>query len=189
MRLAEYNDLIQAFAAKRADQTFSNAVLPWRPGSDRPVADAHRPDPGGEDLPVGTVCPAPGSPALIPTETPPGLDAHSPDQCAQLCADLWPPSPRPRLPTPIATKASPVPAHDGLRLNDGEASQNRREPTIELHDKKTIQIAEIDPTADLTPQRHHLMAEDRILRRKPLFDLNGKIKTARTKLRSANIAG
>jgi hypothetical protein len=55
MPLAENNELIQAFAAKRADQTFSSAVLPWRSKSDRPVADAHGPDPGGEDLPVGTV--------------------------------------------------------------------------------------------------------------------------------------
>ena len=55
MRLAEYNDLIQALAAKRADQTFGNAVLPGRPGSDRSVADAHGPDPRSEDLPVGAV--------------------------------------------------------------------------------------------------------------------------------------
>jgi hypothetical protein len=30
MRLAKNNELVQAFAAQRPDQTFGNAVLPWR---------------------------------------------------------------------------------------------------------------------------------------------------------------
>lgn len=55
MRLSKDNELIQAFAAKRANQMFGNSVLPGRPGTDRPVADTHRCDPSKEDLSVGLV--------------------------------------------------------------------------------------------------------------------------------------
>src|SRR5512139_3573327 len=55
LRLAEHNDLIQAFAAQRADQTFGNAILPWRATCDRPVTDAHRSDTGGENMSIGAV--------------------------------------------------------------------------------------------------------------------------------------
>src|SRR6516164_5379181 len=39
-----------------------------------------------------------------------GLDAHPPDQRAQLRLDWWPPSPSTRFPTPVAAKAGPMPA-------------------------------------------------------------------------------
>jgi hypothetical protein len=39
MRLAENHEVIQALAAERADQTFGDAILPWRPGTDRPISD------------------------------------------------------------------------------------------------------------------------------------------------------
>ena len=55
VRLSKDNELIQAFAAKRANQTFGNSVLPGRPGTDRPVADTHRSDPSKEDFSVGLV--------------------------------------------------------------------------------------------------------------------------------------
>ena len=55
LRLAEDQHLIQALAPKRADQTFRNAILPWRSWRDRPVADTHGSDPGREDMPVGTI--------------------------------------------------------------------------------------------------------------------------------------
>src|SRR6202022_2945528 len=42
------------------------------------------------------------------------FDAHPPDQYAQLRVDLRPPSPSHRLPTPITTKAGPVPTHERL---------------------------------------------------------------------------
>ena len=44
MSLAKDHQVIQAFVAKRADQSFCNAILPWRSRSDRPVADPHRSD-------------------------------------------------------------------------------------------------------------------------------------------------
>jgi hypothetical protein len=55
LTLAIDQHLIQAFAAKRANQTFGNAILPGRSGRYRTITNAHRSDPGGEDLPVGPV--------------------------------------------------------------------------------------------------------------------------------------
>jgi hypothetical protein len=55
MRLAKDRDLVQALAAKRANKTLSDSVLPGRTGTDRPVENAHRPHTCGEDLPVGPV--------------------------------------------------------------------------------------------------------------------------------------
>jgi hypothetical protein len=52
------------------------------------------------------------------------LDAHSPDQSAQLRADLRAPSPQARFPAPVAAKAGPMPANYGLRLNDDEGPQD-----------------------------------------------------------------
>jgi hypothetical protein len=40
------------------------------------------------------------------------LDTHSPDQCAQLGVNLRPPSKRARLPTPVPTKAGPMPTNE-----------------------------------------------------------------------------
>src|SRR5882724_2953882 len=46
------------------------------------------------------------------------FDAHPPDQHAQLRLDLRSPSHWTRLPTPVATKAGPVPTHERLGLDD-----------------------------------------------------------------------
>jgi hypothetical protein len=48
------------------------------------------------------------------------LDAHPPDQHAQLGLDLWPPSPRARLPSLITAKAGPMPTHEGVGPDDCE---------------------------------------------------------------------
>jgi hypothetical protein len=48
------------------------------------------------------------------------LDAHPPDQSAQLHVDLRSPSPGARLPTPVAKKAGAVPTHERLGPDDGE---------------------------------------------------------------------
>ena len=55
MCFAKDHDLIQALASQRADQTFSDTILPWRSRRDWPVADAHRRDAIGEDPPIGAV--------------------------------------------------------------------------------------------------------------------------------------
>jgi len=55
MRLAKDYDVIQTLAAQRTDQTFRYAILPWRSRSNRPVADTHRPEPGSENVPIGSI--------------------------------------------------------------------------------------------------------------------------------------
>src|SRR5580692_8552896 len=52
------------------------------------------------------------------------FDAHPPDQCAQLRVDLRSPSLWARLPTPVATKAGPVPTHLCLGPDDCENLQD-----------------------------------------------------------------
>ena len=52
------------------------------------------------------------------------LDAHPPDQYAQLRVDLRSPSQGARLPTPVAAKAGPVPTHEGLGPDDCENLQD-----------------------------------------------------------------
>ena len=52
------------------------------------------------------------------------FDAHPPDQRAQLRVDLRSPSQWARLPTPVATKAGPVPTHERLGPDDREDLQD-----------------------------------------------------------------
>jgi len=52
------------------------------------------------------------------------LHAHLPDQSAQLRGDLRSPSLWARLPTPVATKAGPVPTHERLGPDDCENLQD-----------------------------------------------------------------
>jgi hypothetical protein len=47
--------------------------------------------------------------------------AHPPDQRAKIRLDLWPPSSRERLPTPIAAKPEPMPTHQRLGMDDRES--------------------------------------------------------------------
>jgi hypothetical protein len=68
VRLTEDDHMIQALASQRADQTFSDTILPWRSGRDRPVADAHRRDATGKDVPMG--------PVIIPPPNRQGADAQ-----------------------------------------------------------------------------------------------------------------
>src|ERR1700732_2850023 len=53
------------------------------------------------------------------------LRAHLPDQCAQFHLDSRTPSPPPRLPTPIAAKAGPMPTHQRFRLDNRIDRQDR----------------------------------------------------------------
>ena len=55
MSLAQDHQVVQALTAQRADQSFCNAILPWRSRSNRPVADPHRPDAGGEGVAVSPI--------------------------------------------------------------------------------------------------------------------------------------
>src|SRR5450631_4019032 len=91
------------------------------------------------------------------------FEAHPPDQHAHLRVDLRPPSPWPRLPTPVAAKAGPVPTHECLRPDDCENLQDRRKPAIELDQEPAIMVREPDATMQPTPHDNQLMPKQRVL--------------------------
>ena len=95
------------------------------------------------------------------------LRAHLPDQRVQFHLDSRAPSPRVRFPTPIATKAGPVPPHEGLGPNDCENLQDRRKPAIQLDKEPAIMVRQTDATMQPTPQDNQLMSKHRILSLKP----------------------
>jgi hypothetical protein len=99
------------------------------------------------------------------------LHAHPPDQRTQVRINRRSPSPWARFPTPVATKAGPMPPHERLRLNDRDDLQNRREPSIQLDKKPAIVVRQPDSAVDLTPQDNQLMSKRRILRFKPALRL------------------
>ena len=72
------------------------------------------------------------------------LDTYSPDQSAQLRANLRPPAKRARLPTPVATKAGPMPTDERLGTDDRDDLQHRRKPSIQLDQEQAIAVGEAD---------------------------------------------
>src|ERR1700693_4687798 len=53
--LAEYNNVVKAFPADRADQPLSISIVPRGARRRRSIADAHRSKPSDEDLAIGPV--------------------------------------------------------------------------------------------------------------------------------------
>jgi hypothetical protein len=96
-------------------QEGSPSLAGRHPSFDHVLGDARLRDlkPKLEQFAVNTPC----SPKRI-------FDAHPPDQYAQLRVDLRTPSPRVRFPTPIATKAGPVPPHERVGRDDCENLQD-----------------------------------------------------------------
>jgi hypothetical protein len=99
------------------------------------------------------------------------LHAHPPDQRAQFHLNSRAPSPRVRFPTPVATKASPMPPHQRLRLNDRYDLQNRWKPSIHLDEEPAVVVGRLSSTPHPAPQDDQLMSEHRILRFKPQLRL------------------
>jgi hypothetical protein len=75
-----------------------------------------------------------------------------------------------------------------FRLDNRHDLQDRRKPSIHPDEEPAVVICEPSPALQLTTQDDKLMSEHRILRLKPLFDLNGEASTARTNRISAIIA-
>src|ERR1700730_1665920 len=100
------------------------------------------------------------------------LRAHLPDQLAQFALDSWAPSPRVRFPTPITTKAGPMPPHQRLRSDNRNDRQNGWKPSIHLHEEPAVAVSRLDAAPDPPPQDDQLMSEHRILRLKPALRLD-----------------
>jgi hypothetical protein len=106
------------------------------------------------------------------------LDAHPPDQRAQLGVDRRSASQWARLPTPVAAKAGPMPTHQRLGPDDGENLQDRRKPAVQLDKEPAIMVREPDATMQPAPQNRRSTAFSASSRN---FDLNGEARTASTK--------
>src|SRR5450830_245631 len=91
------------------------------------------------------------------------LDAHLSDQRTQVSFNQRPPSPRTRLPTPVAAKARTMPTHERLGPDDRENIQDRWKPAIQLDQEPAVVVRQPDPALHLTPQNDQLMSENRIL--------------------------
>ncbi len=92
------------------------------------------------------------------------LRAHLPDQRAQFHLNSRAPSPRVRCPTPIATKAGPMPPHQRFRLDNRNDRQDRWKPSIHLDEEPAVVVGKLGSTPHLAPQDGQLMTEHRILR-------------------------
>ena len=69
VRLAEEEDVIEAFAADRADESLNVSILPGRSGCDRMVPNAHCTDPLQEDWTIrGVSIPNEISRRVVPRE-------------------------------------------------------------------------------------------------------------------------
>jgi hypothetical protein len=80
------------------------------------------------------------------------------------------PSPA-QFPTPVAANASLMPPHDGLRLDDRDDLQDRREPPVRLDQEPTVGIRQRDPSLQLAPQHDQLMSQHCIFCLKPAVRL------------------
>ncbi len=95
------------------------------------------------------------------------LDAHPPDQSAQLRVDLRRPSLWARLPTPVAAKTGPMPTKERLGPDDCENLQDCRKPAIQLDKEPAIMVREPDATMPPAPQDNQLMSKHCVLSLKP----------------------
>src|SRR5216684_7990705 len=77
----------------------------------------------------------------------------------------------PRFPTPITTKAGPMPPHQRLRLDNRNDRQDRWKPSIHLDEEPAVVVGKLGSTPHLAPQNDQLMSEHRILRLKPALRL------------------
>ena len=91
------------------------------------------------------------------------VNAHPPDQRAQVRVDLGPASKGAGFPTPVMAKASPMPTHQGLRSDDSDGPEHRWKPSIQQDQEQAIPICELDATPHPALQHNQLMTERRVL--------------------------
>src|SRR5207248_11653588 len=91
------------------------------------------------------------------------VNAHLPDQRAQVRVDLRSASKGAGFPSPISPEAGPMPAHQGLRPDDRDGLEDRWKPSIQHDQEQAIAIRELDTTTHPPLQHNQLMSECHIL--------------------------
>src|SRR5438876_10042566 len=84
------------------------------------------------------------------------VNAHPPDQRAQVRVDLRSTSKGAGFPPPIPPEAGPVPAHQGLRSDDSDGPEHRWKPSIQQDQEQAIPICELDATPHPALQHNQL---------------------------------
>src|SRR5438128_1947597 len=68
------------------------------------------------------------------------VNAHPPDQGAQVRVDLRPASKGAGFPTPVMAKAGPMPTYQGLRSDDSDGPDDRWKPLIQHDQEQAIAV-------------------------------------------------
>src|SRR6266478_7619483 len=102
------------------------------------------------------------------------VNAHPPDQRAQVCVDLRPASKGAGFPTPVPAEAGPMPADESLGADDCYDLQDRWKPSIQLDQEQAIPVREVNTTTCLPPQHDKLISEGGILCFKSALRLEGR---------------
>src|SRR5258705_12624607 len=90
------------------------------------------------------------------------VNAHPPDQRAQVRVDLGPASKGAGFPTPVMAKAGPMPADEGLGADNRDGIEDRWKPSIQHDQEQAIPIRELDATPHPPLQHNQLMSERRV---------------------------
>src|SRR5438105_9208261 len=98
--------------------------------------------------------------AMNPWRTPQRVvAADCPDQIADVGRDRRPADTTARLPTPVQTEATPMPAHQRLRLEDNRGFEQGGEKPIEPDEDQAICSAQPEPRWRRPLQDNKLLAE------------------------------
>src|SRR6059036_2038612 len=116
------------------------------------------------------------------------VNAHPPDQRAQVRVDLGPASKGAGFPTPVPTEAGPMPTHQGLRSDDSDGPEHRLKPSIQQDQEQAIPICELDATPHPALQHNQLMTERRVLGLKSALRFEWRDGQVRKRKKSAIIA-
>src|SRR5947207_4960085 len=75
------------------------------------------------------------------------VNAHPPDQRAQVRVDLGPASKGAGFPTPVMAKAGPMPTDQGLRSDDSDGPEHLWKPSLQQDQQQAIPGRELDAAA------------------------------------------
>jgi hypothetical protein len=86
------------------------------------------------------------------------VNAHPPDQRAQIRVDLRSTSKRAGFPPPVPAKAGPMPTDQGLGPNDGDGLEHQWKSSKQLDQEQAIPVREVDTTTPLPLQHDQLVS-------------------------------